>query len=84
MLVLPALVYVFEELKQDGGEETYHHKEWFVALEKAYAKRGVEFMDEVLNPEKTSYQLAQEAMELPLSKAFDQIPAFFDATEEDS
>lgn len=84
MLILPALVYVFEELKQDGGEETYHNKEWFLALEKAYSKRGIVFMDEVLNPEKTSYKLAQEAMELPLSKAFNQIPLFYDTTEEDS
>ena len=73
-----------EELRQEGGEETYHNKEWFLALEKSYAKRGITFMEEVLNPEKTSYQLAQEAMELPLSKAFDQIPIFFDTTEEDS
>ena len=29
MLILPALVYVFEELRQEGGEETYHNKEWF-------------------------------------------------------
>lgn len=84
MLILPVLVYVFEELRQEGGEETYHNKEWFLALEKSYAKRGITFMEEVLNPEKTSYQLAQEAMELPLSKAFDQIPIFFDTTEEDS
>ena len=41
-------------------------------------------MDEVLNSEKTSYQLAQEAMELPISKAINQIPVFFDTTEEDS
>lgn len=84
MLVLPALVYVFEELKQEGGEETYHNKEWFIALERSYFKRGIVFMDEVLNSEKTSYQLAQEAMELPLSKAFDQIPTFFSMSEEDS
>lgn len=84
MLILPVLVYVFEELRQDGGEEIYHNKEWFLALEKSYAKRGITFMNEVFNPEKSSYQLAQEAMELPLSKAFDQIPLFFDTTEEDS
>ncbi|MBD5543837.1 MAG: hypothetical protein HDR01_06275 [Lachnospiraceae bacterium] len=84
MLILPALVYVFEELRQEGGEETYHNKEWFLSLEKSYSKRGVVFMEEVLNAEKTSYQLAQEAMELPLSKALHQIPAFYETTEEDS
>lgn len=84
MFILPVLVYVFEELKQEDGADTYHNKEWFIALEKAYAKRGLIFMEEVINPEKTSFQLAQEAMELPLSKALDQIPGIFDTTEEDS
>lgn len=83
MLILPVLVYVFEELRQEGGEETYRNKEWFIALEKAYSKRGISFMEEVFNPEKTSYQLAQEAMELPISKAFKQVPIFFDTTVED-
>ena len=82
MLILPALIFVFEELKQDDGQEIYHNREWFIALEKAYAKRGLDFMNEVLNAEKTSYQLAQEAMELPLSQAFDQISVLF-STEED-
>ena len=84
MIILPALVYVFEELKQEGGEETYHNKEWFIALEKSYLKRGIVFMEEVMNTEKTSYELAQDAMEFPLSKAFKQIPIFFDIMEEDS
>jgi len=83
MLILPVLVFVFEELKQDNGQEVYHSKEWFIALEKAYAKRGLVFMDEVLNTEKTSYQLAQEAMEYPISKAFGQIPVLFNSEEED-
>ncbi len=52
MLILPVLVYVFEELRQEGGEETYHNREWFLALEKSYAKRGINFMDEIFNPEK--------------------------------
>lgn len=83
MLILPTLVYVFEELKQEGGEEQYHGKGWFIALEKAYAKRGLEFMQEVLDTEKNSIILAQEAMELPISKAFAQIPIFYEMMEEE-
>jgi hypothetical protein len=83
ILILPALVYVFEELKQEEGEEIYKGKEWFMALEKAYEKRGINFMDEVLSDEKNSYQLAQEVMEFPISKAIKQIPMLFDDKEED-
>lgn len=84
MIIFPALIYVFEELKQEGGEELYNNKAWFLALEQSYAKRGLDFMKEVLNSEKTSYQLAQEAMELPISKALNQITLFFNDLEEDS
>ena len=83
MLVLPTLVFVFEELKQEGGYEQYHSKDWFIALEKSYLKRGITLMDEVLTSDKNSIQLAQEAMELPLSKAFGQIPLFYNTMEDD-
>lgn len=83
MIVFPTLVFVFEELKQDEGVEQYHGKEWFIALEKAYARRGLIFMDEVLNTDKNSIRLAQEAMELPISKAFAQIPLIYDSSEEE-
>ena len=69
MIVLPALVYVFEELKQENGIECNEGKAWFVSLNKAYEKRGINFIDEIQSEEKTSVQLAQEAMEIPLSEA---------------
>lgn len=84
MLIFPALVYMFEALKQDDGEEgMYRGREWFMALEQSYKSRGVNFLEEVHNDEKTSYELAQEAMELPLSKAMKQISVLFRETEED-
>ena len=55
-----------------------------MALEQAYKKRGVDLMEDVHNDDKTSYQLAQEALVLPISKAMKQIPTFFSETEEDS
>ena len=85
MLIFPALVYVFETLRQDDGEDNmYQGKAWFMALEQAYKKRGVDLMEDVHNDDKTSYQLAQEALVLPISKAMKQIPTFFSETEEDS
>ena len=83
MLVLPALVYVFEELKQETGIEANEGKAWFISLDKAYAKRGLNFVEEIMNDEKTSIQLAQEAMELPLSNAFTMLSELYETEEED-
>ena len=63
MMIFPALVYVFEELKQENGIDNYSGRNWYVSLSKAYEKRGVDLEDELLNSDKTSVQLAQEAME---------------------
>lgn len=84
MLVFPALVYVFEELKQENGIETNEGKTWFISLNKAYEKRGVDFIREIGEEEKTSVQLAQEAMELPLSEAFSMLSELYENEEEDA
>ena len=67
MMVFPALVYVFEELKQENGIENYSGTNWYISLSKAYEKRGVDLENELLYSDKTSVRLAQEAMELPLN-----------------
>lgn len=83
MIVLPALVYVFEELKQENGIESNEGKAWFLSLNKAYEKRGIDFIDEIQSEEKTSVQLAQEAMEIPLSEALVMLSELFDNVEEE-
>ena len=83
MIVLPALVYVFEELKQENGIECNEGKAWFVSLNKAYEKRGINFIDEIQSEEKTSVQLAQEAMEIPLSEALVMLSELFENAEEE-
>ncbi len=73
IIVLPSLVFVFEELKQENAIEYYEDKEWFRSLEISYKKRGIDFFDEITNGQKTSIQLAQEAMELPISTALSNL-----------
>lgn len=83
MLVFPALVYVFEELKQETGVEANEGKAWYISLDKAYEKRGLNFIQEIMYADKTSVQLAQEAMELPLSKAFSTFAELFENMEDE-
>lgn len=83
MIVLPALVYVFEELKQENGIEDNEGKAWFVSLNKAYDKREINFIDEIQSEGKTSVQLAQEAMEIPLSEALVMLSELFENAEEE-
>ena len=83
MIIFPTLVYVFEELKQEDGIEEYEGKKWFVSLKKSYQKRGLDFIDEIQNEEKTSIQLAQEAMELPLTSALNNLNELFGESEEE-
>lgn len=83
MMIFPALVYVFEELKQENGIDNYSGRNWYVSLSKAYEKRGVDLEDELLNSDKTSVQLAQEAMELPLNAALRKFADLFENGEEE-
>lgn len=82
MIILPALVYVFEELKQQGGIEQYRNRKWYESLEQAYIKRGINLEDEILSEDKKSIVLAQEAMDFPINYALTQIENLY-STEED-
>lgn len=83
MMVFPALVYIFEELKQENGIDNYARRNWYISMSKSYEKRGVDLEDEILNSDKTSVQLAQEAMELPLNAALRKFADLFENSEEE-
>lgn len=72
LLIFPALVYVFQELKIEGEMENYENREWFIALERNYQERGMDFREEVM--EKDAFKLAQEIMQLPIIKSFEHLP----------
>ena len=87
MIILPTLVFVFEELKADMEDfSTYGGYEWFLSLKTNFAKRGITNFAEYIE-EKTSIELAQEVMQSPLTKGLKNIALVYeDATgsEEDS
>ena len=82
LIITPALVYVFEELRQENGIENNEYKTWFISLLKSYEKRGVNLIDVINNSDKTSVELAQEAMEYPLNAALQELTEVFDNVEE--
>lgn len=82
MVIFPALIYVFEELKQYGEDKIdYTGRKWYKSLVKSYQKRGENFEAKIES--ELSISLAQEAMEFPLSKAFANISALEDIELED-
>lgn len=84
LVVLPALVYVFEELRQEENEEVYKEKVWYVSLAKAYRKKGIDIREVLMDETKTSYECAQEAMDLPITNALNALEEIFNVSEEDS
>lgn len=83
LVILPALVYIFEELRQDGNENKYGEKSWYISLERAYKKRGMNLQQVLFDSEKTSLECAQEAMDFPVASALSCIQDLFTADMED-
>ena len=84
MIILPALVYVFEDLKADEDFENYGDKAWFLSLAAAYRRKKINFKEHIIKDENTSIRLAQEVMSSPLTKALESISIICDETAEDS
>ncbi len=76
LIIFPALVYAFSELKIEGAIEEYRLRDWYQSLELSYANKGINLEDEIV--EKTAIELAQEAMDFPINKAFESIPMLID------
>lgn len=72
MIIFPALVYALEELSIDGASERYQDRLWYRVISNAYKKIGKSLEIELNDRSKSPVQLAQELMELPVTKAFTQ------------
>ena len=70
--VLPALVYAFDEIKNEDNYDKYSGRNWLISLEKSYLSRGLDLKDELAS-EKSGYVIAQEALDMPICKIYENI-----------
>lgn len=80
MVIVPALIYVFETLYREGTEEYESHR-WYVAIKKALERYEI-ILDKNTLEDITSYELAQRLMDLPIGRALNAITMIDDSEEE--
>lgn len=80
MIIVPALIYVFETMRREGIEE-YEDRRWFAAVAKTLKKYGMS-LDETTLSNMDSYDLAQKLLDVPIDKALDAIAMLDDNGEE--
>lgn len=69
MLVMPALTYVIEEVR-NNDIETYIACYWYQRIKKSCELQGKRFEEDIIYGDATSIEIAQEMLQLPIGKAF--------------
>ena len=64
MLIVPAFMKAFYELKQEGGIETVQDSRWYLSLKNYYLKNGRNLEDEIKNIE--PYEETQKLLQDPV------------------
>lgn len=67
MIVLPVLIYIFEEIKK-GGIEGFEEYRWFKSIRKSLRIEKITLDSDTLN-QYTSISLAQKILNMPLTRA---------------
>ena len=74
LLVMPALAYMLEVLRNEGWEE-HASDYWFIKIQKFYKIHGQDFVDDIiLNEDKMISEAVQEMLQLPIGKTLLSIP----------
>ncbi len=82
MIIYPALIYVFQELKEDADNDfdTYAEKKWFQSLRLKLKNKGTELNRELFERDGFQpYQIAQKILDNPVSNA---LKAIYDTDQE--
>lgn len=72
IIIFPALIYIFEQLKKDFNETDYTEYKWFRALENIFKKNGEDLNKGLLENE-ISIDLAQRVLNYPIERAFNSL-----------
>lgn len=80
-LIFPALVYTFEQLK-DNCEEYEDHR-WYKSIVTIFKKYNVNFDNELLHT-KTSIEIAQTLLDIPIERALASLISFNNVEEDDA
>lgn len=72
VIIFPALIYIFEQLKKDFNETDYTEYKWFRALENIFKKNGEELNKGLLENE-ISIDLTQRVLNYPIERAFNSL-----------
>lgn len=81
MLIMPALIYVFETLRRTGTDP-YENLRWFMALRKTLEKSNIPLNAETLE-NMPSYTLAQKILDMPIDRALSSLAEWSDDESED-
>lgn len=70
LLVMPALVYMVDTLRNDGVEK-FKPLYWYQKINKSCQLQGLNFEDDIIyDTDKTSIDIAQSMLRLPITRAF--------------
>ncbi len=70
LLIMPALVYMVDILRNEGTEN-FKHLYWYQKINKSCQLQGINFEDDIINnDDKTSIEIAQSMLGLPITRAF--------------
>ena len=68
MLVMPALLYMIDELKESF--DSFSNYIWFVKMKQFYKAQGKDFRDDVIFSDRNIVEIAQEMLKWPIGKAY--------------
>lgn len=68
LLVLPALIYMIEQLRVDW--DSFSNKMWFIKMLKFYKGQELDFRNDVIDSDRTSIEIAQEMLKSPIGTAY--------------